>query len=147
MKISRLCSTLLIGLALPALVHAQATSAESKNFLWQVQRGETTLYLLGSVHVMREDSYSLSPVIEGAFDDSEVVAFETDLDDMTSAALQMLSAGTLEPGTSLKDVVGPEVWTQLEIHARKTGYAPLLSWSSDSQTARRADQLPQALWI
>jgi uncharacterized protein YbaP (TraB family) len=92
--------------------------------MWRAERGGTTLYLLGSIHALREDAYPLPPAIDAAFDQAEVVAFEIDLDDMTAAAIQLMTVGTLEPGTNLESVVGPEIWAEFTVHVAETGFQP-----------------------
>jgi uncharacterized protein YbaP (TraB family) len=82
--------------------------------MWKVERGGTALYLLGSVHALKEDAYPLPSVIDAAFDEVDVVVFEIDLGDMTAAAIQMMAAGSLEKGQSLEQVVGPQMWSEFE---------------------------------
>ena len=106
---------LMIVLAAMSLA-AQSPAGESdeKTFMWRVERGETTLYLLGSVHALKEDAYPLPPVIDAAFDEVEVLVFEIDLGDMTAAAIKMMAAGSLEKGQTLEQVVGPQTWSEFE---------------------------------
>jgi len=78
---------------------------------------------------MREDSYPLPPVIEQAFAESEIVVFEIDSDEMTAAAFQMLSAGTLSGGRTLASVVGPATWTEFSDHMREAGFNPAMCTS------------------
>jgi len=113
-----------VAVAAPALVSAEAAADKEMTFMWRVERGETTVYLLGSIHAMREDSYPLPPIIEQAFAESEIVVFEIDSDEMTAAAFQMLSAGTLTDGRSLESVVGPAIWAEFSDHMRKAGFDP-----------------------
>ena len=90
--------------------------------MWKVEKGETTLYLLGSIHALKEDAYPLPPAIEAAFDEAEVAVFEIDLDDMTKAAIKMMSAGSLEKGSTLEEVVGPETWSEFKAHVEGLGF-------------------------
>jgi len=106
----------------PALAQSPVDGSGGKTFLWKVERGETTLYLLGSIHALKEDAYPLPPAIEAAFDEAEVAVFEIDLDDMTKAAIKMMSAGSLEEGRTLEEVVGPETWSEFETHVGGLGF-------------------------
>jgi len=103
---------------------AQSPTGETsgKTFMWKVEKGETTLYLLGSIHALKEDAYPLPPAIESAFDEVEITVFEIDLDDMTKAAIRMMSAGSLEKGRMLEEVVGPETWSKFETHVGGSGF-------------------------
>jgi len=119
-------------LALTALILAVSTFAFSqapaddvdKTFMWKAESEGTTVYLVGSIHALREDAYPLPQPIESAFDEVEVVVFEIDVDDMTQAAIEMMAAGTLEEGRTLEEVVGPETWFELKVHAGPLGLDP-----------------------
>ncbi len=91
-----------------------------KTFMWRVKGGGATVYLLGSVHAMKEDSYPLPSAMETAFDSVDTVVFEVDLDDLDSAAIQMLAAGTLDGEETLEAVVGPATWSALMVQVEKT---------------------------
>ncbi len=91
-----------------------------KTFMWRVKGGGATMYLLGSVHAMKEDSYPLPSAMETAFDSVDTVVFEVDLDDLDSAAIQMLAAGTLDGEETLEAVVGPATWSALMVQVERT---------------------------
>ncbi|NIS60527.1 MAG: hypothetical protein GTO13_07475 [Proteobacteria bacterium] len=54
-----------------------------KSCLWSTQTKPSTIYLLGSVHVLKPDAYPLHRSIEAAYAASQKIVFETDI-----AALQ-----------------------------------------------------------
>ena len=56
-----------------------AVSLESKSFLWKVRSASNTVYLLGSVHLFKKEMYPLDRKIEEAFDRSDRVAVEANL--------------------------------------------------------------------
>ena len=77
---------LMTAAALWAAAHATpgASAAElDRNCLWRVRSETATMYLLGSVHLLKPDAYPLAPVIESAFDGSGTVV--ADLDSATCA--------------------------------------------------------------
>jgi uncharacterized protein YbaP (TraB family) len=108
--------------ALPAFAGTLGSGPSEKTFMWKVERGETTLYLLGSIHALKDDAYPLPPAIEAAFSEVEVAVFEIDLQDMTRAAIKMMSAGSLGEGRTLEEVVGPETWSAFEAHVEGLGF-------------------------
>jgi uncharacterized protein YbaP (TraB family) len=108
--------------AVPALAQSPAGENSGTTFMWKVERGQTTLYLLGSVHALKEDAYPLPQAIEAAFAEVEVAVFEIDLQDLTKAAIKMMSAGSLENGRTLEEVVGPETWLEFETHVGGLGF-------------------------
>lgn len=113
-----LLALLLAGGALPA------AAGEGSVFMWRVQKGETTVDLLGSIHAMKPEAYPLPPAIEAAFAAAEVVVFEVDLDEMNGAAFKMLAAGSLEGGRTLEQEIGPDLWGRLAATVDGTGLAP-----------------------
>jgi uncharacterized protein YbaP (TraB family) len=96
-------ATLLVA---AALVPAQAAA---QNFLWKATRGQGTVYLVGSVHLLTKDYYPLSSVLEAAFKESDLLVEEVDLAEMTAAdnQLTILMRGMLPAGQSLEAVVSP----------------------------------------
>ena len=75
----RYLAALLLALSV-ALAPAPAL-ARGKHILWAVQGKQNTVYLLGSVHVLRAGDAALSDVAERAYEDSERLVMEIDLDD------------------------------------------------------------------
>ena len=88
----------------------------SKTFLWKAQQEQTTVFLAGSIHALKEDAYPLPPAFDSAFAQAEIVVFEIDINDMMKAAVQMMVAGSLEEGRTLEQVVGPELWFEFKVH-------------------------------
>lgn len=63
---------------------AQPSRAEDRAFLWEIESANNTVYLLGSIHLLRETDYPLSQSIQAAFDDAETLVFEVDIADAES---------------------------------------------------------------
>lgn len=88
--ISRLKTGLLVAAALfacaPITVQAKAPDPV-KPAMWVIRDADSTIYLLGSIHVMKPDTQWLSPAIQSRFDSAEDVWFEIpDLDNKAAAA-------------------------------------------------------------
>jgi uncharacterized protein YbaP (TraB family) len=83
----------------------QQSQAEvtSKSCLWSVEAGDNTIYLLGSLHVLKNDAYPLAAAIEEAYASSRKVVFETDMTAMTNPSVQqkMLALGLYPEGQTL----------------------------------------------
>ena len=82
--------------------------------MWQVDGKTNSVYLLGSIHLLREQDHPLPSVIDSAYDDAEVIVMELDMDDMDPAYTQMAfnSAGVLTDGTSLRDLMGDDAYSR-----------------------------------
>ena len=113
-----------ILVTLPILAETPLAESVEKTFMWRVQNEGTTVYLVGSVHALTEDSYPLPAAMEAAFDDSQKLMFEIDLEEMAAAAFQMLAAGSLQDGRTLEEVVGPETWTAFVARIESMGLQP-----------------------
>jgi uncharacterized protein YbaP (TraB family) len=90
--------------------------AQAKNTLWQVRAGENTLYLLGSLHVLKKDSYPLPPLMEEIYIASDAVVFETDMDEMDTPAMQkkIVNYGRLPAGQTLQQQLSAPTWQLLQ---------------------------------
>jgi uncharacterized protein YbaP (TraB family) len=106
--LGRLCLSLVATAALVAALVTPAL-AQGRNFLWKATRGSGAIYLVGSVHMLTEQYYPLSPPLEAAYKDSDLLVEEVDLDQMLEpdAQLSMLRRGMLPAGRSLDTVVSP----------------------------------------
>jgi len=78
--------------------------------LWRIAGPDNTVYLLGSIHLLREPDYPLADAIYDAYEDAEQLVMELDLDDLDPATLPALVAqlGTLPPGSDLAQVLGAD---------------------------------------
>jgi uncharacterized protein YbaP (TraB family) len=87
----------------------------ARHSLWKVQGKKNTVYLLGSVHFLKETDYPLPMAIETAFNDSKVVVFETDIGKMEEpeAQLKLLSKATLPEGETLNSQLSAETYKEL----------------------------------
>ncbi|MBR9990697.1 MAG: TraB/GumN family protein [Gemmatimonadetes bacterium] len=81
--------------------------------LWEVTDGHGTVYLLGSIHMLRPGAYPLDDAIYAAFDESAVATFELNLDSAVAAAPQMLARGTYQDGRTLATVLPSELYAEL----------------------------------
>ncbi len=93
---SRPIVTLAIALIILALGGSFASlqpafSYGLKNFLWKVQSGRSTVYLLGSIHFLKEDSYPLNPSIENAYESSDNLVVEANIYELGKLDLKGLT--------------------------------------------------------
>jgi len=87
-----------------------------KHFLWKVSDENSSVWLLGSIHVADETFYPLAPVIDSAFNAASELAVEIDITDgyiVREMRSEMEARGMLATGT-LRDVLPPELWYSLD---------------------------------
>ncbi len=98
---------------------ASADSAGHPLTLWRAEGLSNTVYLLGSIHLLRESDHPLPTAIYAAYDEAEVLVMELDMDDLDPAAMQQLfnESGVLQDGTTLRDLMGDELYAEAEAAA------------------------------
>jgi len=89
MKRKRITVRILLILIL-LISTAYSVSYAQNTFLWQVKSKGSTVYILGSVHFLKKDVYPLSKMIEAAFDKSDFLAVEANIDDVNRLDIQKL---------------------------------------------------------
>jgi uncharacterized protein YbaP (TraB family) len=92
-----------------------------KHCLWRVDGGRSPVYLLGSIHFLRESDYPLPEAVQAAFGEAGVVAFEVEMDSIAGAAATMLAKGMLPADQKLSDVVSEATWQRVEAALEATG--------------------------
>jgi len=92
-----------------------STAAESnKHCLWKVKGERNTVYLLGSVHLLKENHYPLPEPFEKAFNDADRLVFEVNLDSSQSPSAQqfILNRCMLKNGQTLKSLLTDSTFNQ-----------------------------------
>ena len=107
---SRLAAVLLWLLPVAAL----ADSASNPVTLWMAEGTSNRVYLLGSIHLLREQDHPLPRVIGDVYEDADALYMELDMDDLDPLAMQATinRLGMLEEGTSLREVMGEELYAE-----------------------------------
>ncbi len=107
-----------------------AVQQTPKNCLWSIQTQSNKIYLLGSLHVLKQETYPLAAAIESAFADSQRIIFETDIAAMQDPAMQakMLELGMYSEGRNLFQNLAGDTRRQLEKKMTELGL-PLQAFS------------------
>jgi uncharacterized protein len=109
---------LVVSLMLSALP-ARADDSGHPVTLWQVTGTHNSVYLLGSIHLLRSQDYPLPAALEAAYEDAETLVMEVDMDDMDPIAAQtaFISYGVLHDETTLRDLMGQDQYQQAVVAA------------------------------
>lgn len=93
-------------------------SLAAETSVWVVNTDSSTLYLGGTVHILREGDYPLPTEYDSAFADADKLVFEVDFEKMNSPEMQqlVLAKGMFTDGTTLKDVLSEEIFQRLEAY-------------------------------
>jgi uncharacterized protein YbaP (TraB family) len=113
-------------LTLSFLFCSYAVAENDRAFFWQVTPGQAgstqaTVYLMGSIHFADQSFYPLRTEIEQAFERSDYLVVELDVNALDDDAYhEMISRkGVYPDGKSIRDAVSEETWQQLRARLRQ----------------------------
>jgi uncharacterized protein YbaP (TraB family) len=97
--------------------------AFAESSVWKVESNGAVTYLGGTCHVLRKSDYPLPEEFLKAYEESEIVVFETDISKLSSPEVQMmfLQKGALPDGSTLQSVLSPETYSALDKYCAKAG--------------------------
>ncbi len=97
--------------------------AETKTFLWEIKSQTNRVYILGSIHFMKKEHYPLNKKIEDAFDKSEVIAVEANINDISKIDIQkMLNTAFYTGSDSLEKHVSESTFRLLKTKFESYGF-------------------------
>ena len=109
------CFLLILFFSTVQIAAQNSNQAPVKSCLWKVVSKDSTVYLLGSVHLLKSDVYPLSQAIEQAFRDSTKLVLEVNLDSLNSPDAQqmILSKALLPDGKTLNETLSQATYQAL----------------------------------
>ena len=114
-----------------------ALPAAADPALWVVRDKDSTLYLLGTVHVLKPDTVWRTPAIDKALAEADELWIEVDTDD-TAAMAPLVRKYGLDPANPLSSKLTAEQKTRLDAAAVSMGatgasFEPLRPWLAGLQ--------------
>jgi uncharacterized protein YbaP (TraB family) len=90
----------------------QPKTVERKHSLWKISSNSGTVYIFGSIHLLKEGDYPLDKSIEKAFDNSSRLFFEINLDTIDEQKVQQLTIakGTYSNEQTLRDSLSNQTY-------------------------------------
>lgn len=109
-------ATALILALLPSLLLAESS-------VWKVSKGEQSLYIGGTCHVLRPSDYPLPAEFDLAYAASDTLVFEIDpaAAQDPAFAMKLLAKASYTDGRSLKSVLSDEAYQALAAQGKKSG--------------------------
>jgi uncharacterized protein YbaP (TraB family) len=86
---------LVLIFAWPILFVQNALCQPQKSFLWKIRSEANTVFVLGSLHLSKKEIYPLRQEIENAFDQSDFLVVEANVNDIRKADVQKLMESAL----------------------------------------------------
>ena len=119
-KLSRILSVLI--LVSLVIVVRDTLSQSPKSFLWKIQSKTSTVYVLGSLHLAKKEIYPLSQKIENAFDQSDFLVVEANVNDIKKIDIQKLMESAFYPANdALEKHVSPETFEWVKKETERLG--------------------------
>lgn len=107
-------SLVLCALALSCF--ATVAQAAGKLFMWKITSDTSTVYLVGSIHMVPKDFYPLPAGMEKAFEDSSTLALE--IDERKSDPMTFARAGMFLDGSDIDDhLINADTKTEFDKYA------------------------------
>ena len=97
--------------------------AQAASPVWAIHGDHNTVYLAGSVHLLKANDSALPAAFDRAYAGSQTLVMEIDLGkvDQSSAAAWMLQNGVLPEGKTVRDVVGEARYQRISTEAQRLG--------------------------
>jgi uncharacterized protein len=122
-------------LALAFLAASFDVRAQEKSFLWRAESGQGTVYLLGSIHMLKREDMALKRVMDETFAKAKKLVFEIDLLNESPEKTQqlVLRKGINLDGKLLQQKVSAETFQWATVWANELGIdiktlTPLKPW-------------------
>jgi len=103
---------LFAALALAGGPAVAGVASPPKPLLWKASAGDTTVYLLGTFHLLETSDYPLDPKVYAALDDAEQVFFELSPEALADPSLGVAfaQAGIRTDGRTLQQALDAPTW-------------------------------------
>ena len=111
---------LVLGVILNLIVNFSVSADTS---LWKVQLHTSVTYLGGTCHVLREADYPLPEEFAKAYEDSDIIVFETEIGELNSLGTQemIIRKGIYNDGLSLDKVLSHKTYDTLRRYCESLG--------------------------
>lgn len=124
-KVQRLASVVLRLRWMPviALMFAIALPAHAEAPVWRASKDDSTVYLGGTIHLLRSRDYPLPEAFETAYQASDRLFFEIDQGQMMDMSVQarMMQQLTYQDERTLQSVLDEDTYAALTAYAENAG--------------------------
>lgn len=110
-------------LLLVLIVFGSFATAWAGASVWVVQSGRNVMYIGGTCHLLRQSDHPLPQEYTTAYQASERLVFETQLEQLQSAAFQqnLVQKAMYTDGTTLDQVLSPAIYRELSDYCNRAG--------------------------
>jgi uncharacterized protein len=114
----------LLGLALSCVALSASVRADGPlHALWELHGKHNTVYILGSIHVLRPSDYPLAPAVLNAYGNAKSILMEVNLAEIDLQGMQteLLASARLPEGKTLQGIMGDARYQRAQVLAREVG--------------------------
>ena len=114
----------LLGLALSCVTLSASVRADGPlHALWELHGKHNTVYILGSIHVLRPSDYPLAPAVLNAYGSANSILMEVNLAEIDLQGMQteLLASARLPEGKTLQGIMGDARYQRAQVLAREVG--------------------------
>jgi uncharacterized protein YbaP (TraB family) len=114
----------LLGLALSCAALCGAVHADGPlHALWELHGKHNTVYILGSIHVLRPSDYPLAPAVLNAYGNANSLFMEVNLAELDPQRMQteLLASARLPEGKTLPGIMGDARYKRAQALAQEVG--------------------------
>jgi uncharacterized protein YbaP (TraB family) len=110
-------------LAFYVLIVLTTISAFAQSSVWKITKGNNSLYIGGSVHVLRAQDYPLPKEFDMAFEKSDILVFEANISEVNDpeSIQKTIQFMILPQGKTLKTVLREKTYELLRIKCEELG--------------------------
>jgi uncharacterized protein len=97
--------------------------AQAQSPVWAIRGAHNTVYLAGSVHLLKTGETTLPPAFERAYSSAKALVMEVDVDELDSPAAQtlLLEKGMFADGSTLRAAIGEASYARVATEAERLG--------------------------
>jgi uncharacterized protein YbaP (TraB family) len=101
-----------------------SVSDPSASSVWRISKDGNSLFLGGSIHILRPDDFPLPNAFNRAFSQSKLLVLEADVEQMAdeNVAQYLMSRMFLPDGQTLKTILDPDVYDMLDTVCSEYGF-------------------------
>jgi uncharacterized protein YbaP (TraB family) len=98
-------------------------SAQAQSPVWAIRGTHNTVYLAGSIHLLKSGESSLPAAFERAYAGAKILVMEVDVDELDSPAAQslLLEKGMFADGSTLRSAIGDARYARVASEAARLG--------------------------
>lgn len=112
------------ALALVAVLAMGASPVLAEPALWAIKDKDSTIYLFGTVHVLKPTTPWRSPKIDKAFRDADDVVMEIEQPEGPATTRALMMKYGVDPAAPLSTKLKPESYAKLQAAAQGMGFPP-----------------------